>query len=336
MNRRFMNALALAISMTFSPALAYANPQGSEATQPSDTSVQNIQLSHKKQKTTQVLGPSSPQYKMHIFYDSKNHRIKGNLSVTFTNHLQQEMQEVYFHLQGNAKAYQHKGGKMDITDVKVNGKKAVFNIKNHTALHITGIQLPAKQKATVSMDFEVNIPHDQGRFGCYKTTTSLENWLPILAVYDNKRWNVDPYSSYGESFYNLTGNFDVTLTTDKNQVIATTGIEIGSPKIHGNLATHRYQAKNVRDFSIKMDPTYQVISDQVNDVKVNVFYTKKHEKYAETMLESAVNSVKAFIEKHGDYPWPELDVVSTDGRFGEWEYPQLIMISMDENRFHKI
>lgn len=336
MNRRSMNALALTISMAFSPAWAYANPQVAKASQTAGTPVQQIRHFNQKTETAQVLGPSSPHYRVNLFYDSQNHRIRGKLSVTFTNHLQQEMQEVYFHLRGNAKTYQQKGGKTTINHVRVNGRKAGFQIKNHTALHITGFQLPSKQRATVSMDFEVNIPHDQGRFGWHHTTTSLENWLPVLAVYDHEKWNVNPYSSYGENFYNLPGNYDITLTTDKHQVIAATGIEIGSAKVQGNLATHRYQAKHVRDFSIHMDPGYQVISDQVRHVRVNVYYTKKHEKYAETMLKFAVNNVESYIKKHGSYPWPELDVVGTDGRFGEWESPQLLMISQIHHNFRRI
>jgi hypothetical protein len=85
-----------------------------------------------------------------------------------------------------------------------------------------------------------------------------------------------------------------------------------------------------------MDPGYQVISDQVRHVRVNVYYTKKHKKYAETMLKSAVNNVESYIKKHGSYPWPELDVVSTDGRFGEWESPQLLMISQIHHNFRRI
>lgn len=284
----------------------------------------------KKPEKKGVLGPIHPRYEMNVNYDSKAHQINGTMKVQFTNNLKQDLIELYFNLWGNAAVFKENGGGIDVQNVKVNGKKARYEVRD-TSLHLQGFSLKANKKASVEMDFTVSVPEGQDRFGWSGTTVSLGNWFPILAVYDDEGWNVDPYFPYGESFYSLTGDFDVTVTTDKSQVIAATGTEKGRPKIVGNQAVHHYVAKNVRDFAMEMDPTYHVKSGMAGNTKVNVYFTDKQVKFADAMLESGIDSLKLYSEKFGKYPWPELDVVSMEGWFGGMEYPQLVMISITDN-----
>ncbi|MGG2015254.1 M1 family metallopeptidase [Bacillus sp. S10(2024)] len=277
-----------------------------------------------------IFGPANPNYKMSVYYDSINHTIQGKMTVTFTNNTRTQLNELYFNLWGNEETSKENGGIMSVSNVKVNGKTAKFAVDS-TALHISSVQIPNNQKSTVSMDFVVRVPERQDRFGWNKNTASLGNWFPILAVYDKEGWNVDAYFPYGESFYSLTGDFDVTLMTEKDQVIATTGTETGQPHISGNLATHHYKAEQVRDFAIEMDPAYKVKQKKVNNVNVNVYYTDEQAKYADSMLEAGIESIKLFSDRFGEYPWPELDIVGMEGWFGGMEYPQLTMISIAKN-----
>ncbi|TCP20965.1 peptidase M1-like protein [Scopulibacillus darangshiensis] len=278
-----------------------------------------------------VLGPGHPKYTMNVTYNSKNHTISGHMTVAFNNNLHKNLNRLYFNLWGNASVFEENGGGMTVSHVKINGKKAAY-IVNDTKLKISGLSLKANKKVTVGMDFNVSLPHQQDRFGWNKTTVSLGNWFPILGVYDEEGWNLDPYYAYGESFYSLTGDFDVTLTTDKDQVIAASGTEVGKAKIMSSQAVHHYKAHNVRDFAMEMDPTYHVKSTTVNKTKINVYYTDEQAKYADAMLESGHDSIALFSKKFGKYPWPELDVVSMEGWFGGMEYPQLVMISLPGER----
>ncbi|SDM69773.1 Peptidase family M1 [Fictibacillus solisalsi] len=285
----------------------------------------------KKGSGQDEIGPSKPSYKMNVFYDSKKHQISGTLTVKLKNNLKKNLNELYFNVWGNAEDFAENGGGTDVSNVKVNGKQAVYNVDG-TALHIPTVNIKKGATASVSMNFTVSVPHQQDRFGWFKNTVSLGNWFPILAVYDKEGWNVDPYFNAGESFYSLTGDYDVTLTTDKKQVIAATGEEIGKPRTAGNLAIHRYKAHNVRDFALEMDPTYKVKKGMVNNVKINVYYTAEQAAYADSMLASGLKSIDLFSDHFGTYPWPELDIVGMEGWFGGMEYPQLVMISIAGTR----
>lgn len=278
---------------------------------------------------SKVRGPVSPNYVMNVTYDSKNHEIKGTMSVDFKNNLNVDLTNLYFNVWANANTYLLKSKKdanVTFDQIKVNGQPATYSLER-TALHIPEVSIKKNEKAKVEMTFSVTVPEALDRFGWNKTTTSLGNWFPILAVYDNEGWNIDPYFNGGESFYSLTGNFDITLTTEKEQVIATTGTEVGTPKINGALATHQYKAVNVRDYAMEMDPTYKIKQTKVGNVNVNVYYKDEHAEYVD-LMEYGSKSLQLFSEKFGAYPWPELDICAMEGWFGGMEYPQLVMISI--------
>ncbi|MCT1903870.1 M1 family metallopeptidase [Oceanobacillus sojae] len=274
-------------------------------------------------------GPSQPSYKMEVLYDSTRHEISGNMHVHFTNNVGHTLNEVYFNIWPKADDFQ--SGNIDVTNVKYNGKEAVSDV-NQTHLKVSGFSLPTKERAEVEMEFTVKVPEQQDSFGWDGTSVSLGNWFPILAVYDHNGWNVYPYLDGAESFYSLTGNYDVTITTDEKEVVAATGEQKGDVKKKNGMATYRFIAENVRDFAIQMNADYRVATEIVDDIKMNVYYTADQEKegYKEYMLDSGSQALQTFNKKIGRYAWNELDIVGMECDFDGMEYPQLVMICLNE------
>lgn len=270
---------------------------------------------------TPLLGPVNPTYRMNISYDQQNHTISGKMKVAFTNNLGHNMNLVYFNVWANAKDTRGQGDGVTVQNIKVNGKPATYSLAD-TVLKITDFQLASKKTGFVEMDFTVSIPPGHDSFGWTQSNVTLGNWFPTLAVYDQKGWNTPSYCSTGENSYTLTSQFDVLLTTDKSQVISTTGSEVGRPQESQDAITRHYIAKNVRDFAIVMDPTFKVKSGFAGNVKVNVYYNR--EETAEMELKTAIESILLFNQKFGSYPWPKMDIVQTTG--ASEEFPQLAMI----------
>ncbi|HET7628586.1 MAG TPA: M1 family metallopeptidase [Bacillales bacterium] len=284
---------------------------------------------HEKPMQNQArYGPAKPHYEMKLRYDADKHRISGDMRVQLTNQLNRPLNKIYFNLWPNADVFGEEGG-IEISGVKVNGKTADFNV-DKTKLEIAGISFPEGERATVAMHFVVHVPEKRDRFGWSDETVSLGNWFPIAAVYDAEGWNLDPYFSGGESFYSLTSDFDVTLTTGSSQVVAATGVLTDQAKKDDGTTTYHYKAENVRDFALEMNPNYKVKAFDVEDIKVNLYYTDEQARYAADMEDVARNALKVYEEKFGEYPWPELDIVTMKGWFGGMEYPQLVMISFNE------
>ena len=277
-----------------------------------------------------VYGPSNPKYIMDFSYNRKEQTIAGTMNVTFTNNIKDDLDKIYFNLWPNAETYKKAGSSIEVDKITVDGQTAAFKVEQ-THLEISGLSLKKEQKANVSLNVKVTIPEGQDRFGYYESTVSLGNWFPILAVHDDEGWNVDPFFPYGESFYSLTSDFDVKVTTEPSEVIVATGLEVDKSEKDG-MVIHHFQAKDVRDFAIEMDPNYQVKKTSVDGIDINLYYTKDIEEYADTMLETGKGSIALYNEKFGKYPWPELDLVTMKGWFGGMEYPQLVMISFRNNR----
>jgi len=283
---------------------------------PSDTTTENS-----------VYGPSHPNYEMEVLYDSKKHEIRGSISVQFMNNLNKILNEVYFNLWPKADDFED--GDISVTNVKYNGVKANVDVDgNH--LKVSGFSLPKNKRAKISMSFTVKVPEQQHRFGWDGTSVSLGNWFPILAVYDNNGWNLYPYFEEGESFYSLTGDYDVILTTDDDMVVAATGKQIERVSKRNGQATYRFKAQNVRDFAIQMNPDYRVTTEIVDGIQMNVYHTKEQDRYKEYIIDSSRQALEIFNKKIGSYAWDELHIVGMDCGFGGMEYPQLILICTNE------
>ncbi|MFC4618709.1 M1 family metallopeptidase [Camelliibacillus cellulosilyticus] len=274
-------------------------------------------------------GPAHPEYTMDLTYDNQKHTIGGVMTVQFENNLDKTLKNIYFNLWPNADAF--KEGEIKINRVRYNNTSSAFKVEQ-TKLDISEITLKPNEKATVEIDFVVTIPEGSNRFGWEGSSVSLGNWFPILAVYDHHGWALHPYAPETDSFYSLTGNFDVTLKTDEKQVIATTGQEVSEPVKKDGKVVHHYQAKDVRDFAIQMNETYHVKSAMEGKTKINVYYTDEQQLQGDEMLEAGRYALHQFNELYGDYPWPELDIVGMgQAFFAGMEYPQLVMISLKKD-----
>ncbi|WP_404451700.1 M1 family metallopeptidase [Virgibacillus necropolis] len=273
-----------------------------------------------------IYGPAGPIYKIDVTYDDKKHQISGTMHVSFVNNLDKTLEHIYFNLWPNAKEF--KSGGVQVDNVQFNNKPVKFDVKK-TKLNVSGLSLKTDEEATIKMDFTVTIPEMKNRFGWYDTNVSLGNWFPILAVYDNEGWNLDTYFAGGESFYSLTSDFDVTLKTNKGQMIATTGQSLGKVTMEDGLAIHHFKAKNVRDFAIVMNSAFNQSTFNENGIKINVFYEEENKEYAKYMMDTARYSLSLYGKLFGKYPWPELDIIGMPINVGlGMEYPQLVMISL--------
>jgi hypothetical protein len=99
------------------------------------------------------------------------------------------------------------------------------------------------------MDFKGRVPldfggADSGGYGIYNLSEgvlALANWYPILAVYDQQGWNLDPVSYIGDSVYSDTASYTVTVSAPADLVIAATGAQVDR-QVNGKVATTRFES----------------------------------------------------------------------------------------------
>ena len=200
---------------------------------------------------------TATRYTIDLQVDLDAAAFEGQAQVDITNTEAGALDRLYFRLLPNGqKSYGE--GSLQVKSVAVNGQPA----QPRLSLSDTILELPLPEPLAIGdnlridLDFAGKVPVDFGGgdsesgYGIYNYSQgvlSLSGWYPILAVYDQDGWNLDPVSLIGDSVYSDTSFYTVDVTTGKELRLAATGEEIEQQELDGNLR-RRYASGPVRDF----------------------------------------------------------------------------------------
>ena len=321
-------------------------------------------------------------YKMDVNMDVKKFQYTGKQEIVYTNNSNDTLRKVYYHLFNNAfqpgsemdarlqsitdpdkrmvRTFKKEGkdikesristlkpneiGYLNIANFKQDGVAATTKVVG-TILEVTLAKaiLP-KQKTTLSLDFEGQVPlqiRRSGRLSEEGVALSMTQWYPKLCEYDFEGWQADPY--IGREFHGVWGDFDVKITIDKNYTIGGTGYlqnknEIGHgyedagvkvihPKKTKTLTWH-FVAPNVHDFAWGADNEYIhdiLIGD--NGVELHFFYKNQKDNLEnwKKMQPKTAALLTFFNEKIGPYPYKQYSVIQ--GGDGGMEYGMSTLIT---------
>ncbi|GGI56240.1 M1 family metallopeptidase [Winogradskyella haliclonae] len=296
-------------------------------------------------------------YKMYIDMNTNNYQYKGNQTLVYTNNSPDVLNRVYYHLYFNA--FQP-GSEMDVRsrsisdpDPRVGDRisklkpneigyiKVNSLSQNGTVLsyETVGTVLEVKlnkpiqpgEKVTFKMDFDAQVPvqiRRSGRNNAEGVALSMTQWYPKLAEYDDEGWHADPY--IGREFHGVWGNFDVSLTIDKDYVVGGTGYLQGEPTISGSKKTMRFIAPNVHDFTWAADKDYIHDTYKMANGPVLNFYYKKDlpsenlQNWKNLQADTA-KLMTFFSENIGEYPYEQYSVIQ--GGDGGMEYAMSTLIT---------
>lgn len=306
-------------------------------------------------------------YKMVVDMDVESHQYEGIQSLVYNNHSPDTLKSVYFHLFYNAfqpdseMAIRLKNGKDPNTRFQVNfdtlqpqnqGYLKVTNLKQDgvnlvpkTAGTILEVPLAKpllpNQSTEFTLAFSGQVPSMIRRAGKNSkegVALSMAQWFPKMAEYDFDGWNAEPY--LGREFHGVWGNFDVTITIDKNYTVAASGYlqnkeevghgfaDIKKAKAKRGKLTWRFVAPKVHDFTWAADPDYiHDIYPGPNGVDLHFFY-KDNPEIIENWkkLQPITASLMQFYNNTiGPYPYEQYSVVH--GGDGGMEYAMLTLIN---------
>ena len=283
-------------------------------------------------------------YTMELTY-SPDHTLSGNETLNYTNRTDTTLNNLCFHLYPKAfsegavnkpvsalnekSAYPNNfsAGDIVINAVKVNGTDANFEfngVDNNILKVYLGFDLEPMDSVKVSIDFLVQVPNCNHRFGYGNNTVNLANFYPIVAVFENGEFILDPYNSNGDPFYSDMANYEVKITVPSNFVLASTG-EQSSVVNTEDSSTYNLKAKTVRDFAIVLSEKFEQISDTIDGTKVTYYYYD--DEAAQTNLQTGLDAVATFNKLFGKYPYSTLAICKTNFVHGGMEYPNLVYIS---------
>ena len=341
------------------------------------------------------------KYTMNVDVDVNTNRFTGSQKLEYTNNSPDILNKVFYHLYWNAfqpnsmmdvrsrelgkiitngkpdwdsrvkdrisKLSPEEIGYQKIKSLKMNGVTQPF--KYHETILEVNLTKPIlpKSKVVFDIEFEAQVPLQIRRSGRDNPNTlvryTMTQWYPKMCEYDYAGWHPTPYIA--REFYGVWGDYDVTISIDKNYVLggsgtiqnkvgfgyANTGTE--PQKVSGNKQAWHFVAPNVHDFAWAADAEYKHLVRQIpggptihvlynREASLTLFnsfnsqqkalYKNDFKNYAadwdvqwERLADAAV-SVFPFIKKtFGDYPYKQYSFIH--GGDGGMEYPNCTMIN---------
>jgi hypothetical protein len=305
-------------------------------------------------------------YVMDIHMDVETFRYNGTQQLTYTNHSPDTLSKVFYHLYFNA--FQP-GSDMDVRsrtikdpDPRVGDRISKLlpdeiGFLQVKALAQDGLAVDYEEEETIlvvelatpllpgtstvlDMAFDAQVPiqiRRSGRDNKEGVDLSMTQWYPKLVEYDKDGWHPNPY--VGREFHGVWGDFDVSITIDRDYVIGGSGYlqnpeEIGhgyaekTKKSDSKTLTWHFIAPRVHDFAWAADPDF--IHDMIlgpNDVELHFFYLNNPdilENWKQLQGDTA-KMLAFFNENIGEYPYEQYSVIQ--GGDGGMEYPMCTLIT---------
>lgn len=255
--------------------------------------------------------------------------LRGREEVCYTNQENESLNEIYFRLFPNIA-----GGSATVSGVKVDGQdvEPVYELLE-SALRVS-LERPLQpgEHVVIQMDFTVDVAQQMGGtyglFGYFNEVLVLDEFYPVIPVYDDEKWNVEIPPSHGDVTYFDISFYVVRVSAPDTLKIAASGIEIARAH-EGGTQVVVIAAGPARDFYLTASDNFIVVSTQIGETTVNSYAFPERKERAELALKVAVNAIERFNARFGVYPYTEFDVVSTPMQARGMEYPGIVTISQE-------
>lgn len=182
----------------------------------------------------------------------------------------------------------------------------------HTALVVT---LPKEVKkgesVSVEIHFRLSLPDKQGRWGYQQGVTTLANWYPILAYYDNQGWQPTPFVAWHQPFFNEAGVYTARFVLPKEQKVACTGTIIKRHEVDAEQQCLEIVAAAARDFTLVCSHRFQEWTQTVDQCTIHVLAFPEHEYMARKALEFAAEVIPIYNRWFGHYPFTDFYIVES-------------------------
>ena len=296
------------------------------------------------------------EYRININFDYEKHQFLGDQNLIYYNNSEDTITKVFFHLYFNAfqpgsmmdvrsrslpdpdRRVMHRISKLnedeigfhEIKKIQQNGK----DLKYHEQGSILEVELIdpllPDESTEFYMEYFSQVPvqiRRSGRNNKEGIDYSMAQWFPKIAEYDRKGWHAHPYIA--REFYAPWGDFDVSISIDKNYIVAATGILESKVKEKNNYIWN-FKAKNVHDFVWAADPDYvhDILKVDSENLELHFYYLETNDdmvKNWKRLQQDASKAFKFMNKIFGKYPYTKYSIIQ--GGDGGMEYPMATLIT---------
>jgi hypothetical protein len=258
-------------------------------------------------------------YVLNASLDVSAGRLRVGERVTITNRASYPIDHVNLSVLPRAFGYFRFAGQ-----VRVDGEEADISWTSGTNLRVAlGRWLQPGVQVAIRIPFRLRVGSSGGAFTARTSrdrgVLSLGEWFPIISRKHDSYAVGDPQVTRTADLITLNLTTDVRLL---RQAVACAGLQ-QAPAVRGRHWT--CVARNVRDFSVVVNPRFHVMTRTTDGVTVRV-YTETVD--GSTTMRKARFALRSLNDLYGRYPWTDLVLaeVGADGGFS-MEYPRTIHLT---------
>ncbi len=286
-------------------------------------------------------GAPHTRYELAAELRPSHDRLYAKLRVEYQNVTPDTLYELMFHLYPNAfadangpgakeRGY-HGGfdaGRMIVSAVSLDGELAYFTVSDDgMLLHVPFVKELAPGESTqVFIEFVVDVPTRDARFGRTELGFQLGNFLPMLAVYQDGAWVMDGYQTIGDPYYSEAADYAVALSYPSNLTLGCTGSVVSSETRDG-VTTSYIAAGSVRDFACVLGSGMRRAEETYEGVRIYSYALS--DASAERGAKLAKKALEVMTPLIGGYPYETLTVAQVNMYYAGMEYPNLLMVQRE-------
>ena len=224
-------------------------------------------------------------------------------------------------------------GEMTRFDVAVEGRDVAAELDGTSVVVDLPRALPPLARTELRVELAMRMPRFPERFGRWHDLTLLGNWIPSVAVREDGGWRLDPFGSVGDPFVAEAADYEVALTVDASAGVVGSGALLAVEDASGGRRQWRFAAPGMRDAAYVAGPFLRGLEGRAGDTVVRSWYPAGRGLDGAANLDTAVDAIAHYTETYGELPWPEVEVVATEGRLGGMEYPGVVFVSSASEPF---
>jgi hypothetical protein len=254
--------------------------------------------------------------------------LAGHEEVLYTNREERSLDEVYFRLFPNTA-----GGGVTISTLTVDDQEVepVYEFADSAMRIPLPTALEPGAQVVIGMDFEVEVPQEMGGnyglFGYFDGVLVLDEFYPVIPVYDDEGWNVEVPPPNADVPYYDASFYLVHVTAPAELTLVASGSDVGRDYEEGAQVV-TFAAGPARGFYLAAAESLVVTSQVVGETTVNSYAFEEWGEGSDLALQVAVDALKSFNARFGTYPYTEFDLVSTPMLALGMEYPGVVAIAL--------
>lgn len=320
------------------PPAVTAAPTPAAINEPAEEEPPASRMQHKPSGLPQT------RYELAAIFSDAFNRLTATMRVQYTNTTGDALVELVFQLPANAYARGDSPGSQNeaqsygreffkggviISAVSLNGDLSFHCISDDDMrLHIPfAKELLPGESAEVLIEFVLDIPKKNGRYGHTNLGVQMGSCWPVLAVYQDGAWMQDSYAAFGDPFYGETADYAVALTYPDDYTLAATG-SIVSQKSSSGVTTSYIAGSRLRAFACMLARGTESAERQVGGTRVLAYALSSAS--TQRSLQLAEQALTVFAPYFGDYPYETLTIAQAELYHASgMEYPGMILVQRD-------